>query len=420
VETRRPIPIQCKPDEEVTSLEVRYKPFGDDTWKTLKMERKGKSFRAQIPCDATQTAGTLKFYVQGKDPKGEPIVNWGTKSQPNAIQLAEESAQEPPSFDDVDAPARCPVKEICPPDFPGCDSGKATGGTVDWGGSCGNSTECKTGLLCIDGTCETAPSCSTTSDCPAGTCIDGKCAVTPGEGPASGPPKKLWFGLHVAQDIAFVGGERICMPDSTAQDFSCYLSGTTDIPYDTVFFKTTDVGNVPTGTVAATTRVLLSFDYAVTPNILAGVRLGYAFRGGPPANMVAPPDENPPGVYNPTVPTNPGTKFLPFHAELRGSYWFGKSGFRPGFRPYVHLGGGLAQVDAKVVVNVDDKDTENSGGQTTADAWKKLGQGFITGGGGVGYFFTNKLGVQANFNVMYMLGASGIVLQPSLGMMMGF
>jgi hypothetical protein len=386
------------------------------------MERKGKSFRAQIPCDATQTAGTLKFYVQGKDPKGEPIVSWGTKNAPNAIQLAEESAQEPPSFDDADAPARCAVKEICPPDFPGCDSGKAAGGTVDWGGSCGNSTECKTGLLCIDGTCETAPSCTTTSDCPAGTCIDGKCAVNPGDGPAAGPSKKMWVGLHIAQDIAFVGGENICMPASAnpppAPDFSCYLPGSSDVPYDTSVFQPEAVGNVPTGTVAATTRVLLSFDYAITPNILAGVRLGYAFRGGPPAGMVAPPMREVVGddvFYNPTTPTVPGTKFLPFHAEVRGSYWFGKNGFRPGFRPYVHLGGGLAQVDAKVVVNVIDID-----GEASADAWKKLGQGFITAGGGVGYFFTNKLGMQANLNVMYMLGASGIVLQPSLGMMMGF
>ncbi len=416
VETRRAIPVQCKSDEEVTSLELRYKSFGADTWKTVRMERKGASFRGQVPCDATQTSGVLKIYVQGKDAKGETVSNWGNKNEPIELQLAEESSAEPPSFDDQDAPARCAAKEICPPDFPGCDSGKSSGGTLDWGASCENSTECKSGLLCTDGTCETAPSCTSNSDCSTGTCVEGKCAVDPsGDAPVSTAYKKVWIGLHIAQDWALVGSEKPCGPDGSYPNFACYYTDSYDRPYDNVQFQTNSVGQISSGMVLATTRVLLSFDYAVTPFLTAGLRAGWAFRGGPPLGRTVTWLE---GDQVDQV-TNPGKAFLPVHVEARAAYWFGKNTLaKKGFRFYAQAGGGVAQVDAKVVIKVDDRDTPN--GPTTADAWKKMGQAFIDAGGGTVYAFTPKVGAQLNVNAMFMLGASGFVLEPSLGLVMGF
>src|SRR5207342_2809083 len=58
-------------------------------------------------------------------------------------------------------------------------------------------------------------------------------------------------------------------------------------------------------------------------------RAGYAFRGGP-------------------QPTG-GKAFLPVRAELRGKFWpLGANAPAFAFRPYLHLGAGLAQVDAMV------------------------------------------------------------------------
>ena len=62
---------------------------------------------------------------------------------------------------------------------------------------------------------------------------------------------------------------------------------------------------------------------------------------------------------------------------------------------------------------------QNSLPQRKLDAWKKLGQGFAAGGGGIVYAINPQLGVQANFNFMYMLGSSGPVLEPSLGLIYG-
>ena len=104
----------------------------------------------------------------------------------------------------------------------------------------------------------------------------------------------------------------------------------------------------------------------------------------------------------------------------------------------MHVGGGLAQVDGKVKVVVADckeslPDADYNkciaGDKTfntsetkayTLDAWRKMGQGFITAGGGAVYAFNEKFGAQLNINLMYMLPTSGPVRQPSRGVVYGF
>ena len=417
LQTLRPIPVECSSDEEVASMELRYKPFGGDAWKSVKMKKVGEAFRGEVPCDATGSAGTLKLYVRAKDAAGESVDSFGSKSKPVEFTTSEGSSAEPPTYPGEAAPARCMAKEECPPDFPGCQS-KPKRGNKDWGQACDNSTECKEGLLCNDGTCEAAPSCETNADCQSGSCVENKCSA--GEEPAgdSHGYKKNWIGLHFAQDIAIMGGTNVCGADAqTNQGYACYQSGSTDAAYNGNPYPG---AGIATGTVVATRRLLLSFDRAFTPNITLGARVGLAIGGGPPAGK---------------SDTTPGTKFLPFHGELRLAYWFGKGALgKKGFRPYVHVGGGVAQVDGKVKVTIADcndlNDTGCSEGSTAPkdaktttrnlDAWRKMGQGFITAGGGVVYAIKENVGVQLNLNFMYMLPTSGPVIQPSLGVEYGF
>ncbi len=425
IQTRRPIPVQCSTDEEATSLELRYKPFGSDTWKSVKMDKKGDTYQALVPCTDTEIEGTLRLYVRAKDAGGETLGSWGTKNKPIEMNLAENVAAEPPSFDGEAPPERCQAQEECPPDFPGCDDKKGGGGTVDWGGACENSSECKSGLLCTNNVCETAPSCSTDADCDTGSCVDGKCAVGGGEAP-TGPFKRHWIGIHVAQDIAIIGGSDVCTPNAQANDnFACFYDGT-EIPFVNAPFPGT---GIQSGTVFATTRFLLSYDFAFTPNLTLGARAGYAIGGGPPAAG--------------------GTKFLPVHAEARATYWFGRNALgSKGLRPYLALGGGMAQVDAKVKVTVKDCALDAAAGADPSldpnvdppivqcvqayetfdqtqmqdvklDAYKKLGQGFVTGAAGLAYAFSPTMALQLNVNFMYMLPSSGAVIEPSLGFVTG-
>ena len=97
----------------------------------------------------------------------------------------------------------------------------------------------------------------------------------------------------------------------------------------------------------------------------------------------------------------------------------------------------MAQVDAKVPVTVydcasasPDKQADCERGALTGpeqsaltlkklDAWKKLGQGFVAAGGGVVYAIKEQVGIQLNVNAMLMLGSTGPVFEPSLGLVYG-
>jgi hypothetical protein len=424
LQTRRPIPIECSSDEEVAAMELRYKPFGEDTWKSVKMKKVGEGFQGEVPCDATGSAGTLKLYVRAKDATGESVDSFGSKAKPIEFTASETSSAEPLAYPGAEAPARCVAKEECPPDFPGCASGNKRG-NKDWGVACDNSTECKEGLLCNDGTCEAAPACETNADCESGSCVDNKCSVGEGPSVAGHSYKKNWLGIHFAQDIAVIGGSDVCSAASRSSNgYACYVSGSSTLPYNG---NPQPGAGIASGTVLATRRLLVSFERAFSPNITLGGRVGFAFSGGPPAGK-GPDDQGRGG-------TTGGTAFLPAHVEARLAYYFGKGALgKKGLRPYVHVGGGLAQVDAKVKVVVSDcvdadpDDVYNNcvSGKSSAgtrpytlDAWRKMGQGFITIGGGVVYAFKENLGAQLNLNLMYMLPTSGPVLQPSLGLVYG-
>jgi hypothetical protein len=53
------------------------------------------------------------------------------------------------------------------------------------------------------------------------------------------------------------------------------------------------------------------------------------------------------------------------------------------------------------------------------DGWKKMGQAFGTASVGAMFAFKDNMGITLNANVMYMLPASGIVIEPSLGFSYG-
>ena len=168
-------------------------------------------------------------------------------------------------------------------------------------------------------------------------------------------------------------------------------------------------GNVKSTLIPATLRVLASVDYAVTPSITAGARVGFAFNGGPATIHYVNGDAK-------SQPKN----FFPIHAELRGAYWFKPLDER-GFHPYLGAGFGLAEVDGKVKVTAYADDA--SGHPTvkrSLDAWRKLGRSFaaLTFGGLINVSSHHNL--LFNVNLMYMMPSSGIALEPSLGYVLGF
>jgi hypothetical protein len=230
----------------------------------------------------------------------------------------------------------------------------------------------------------------------------------------------------MAFDFAYLSGSNVC---GSPSDFNCYFGG--GAPYTTGGSKQNGApaskysGNINGGFATGTIRLLASYERILVGNLGAEAKLGFAFNGGPK--------------------TPQGQSFLPVHAEVRGKYWFGRNVFsRKGLRPYVHLGGGLAQVDVKLPTTVVDcfklpttptpgapatrsecqtgtqtVQSGTGGRQITLDAYRKLGQGFVTIGGGAMYAFGKSHGLVLNLSFMYMLPSSGVVFEPSLGYVLG-
>jgi hypothetical protein len=411
VEQQRPIPVACTTDEPASKVVLRYLGFGGDQWQQVQLTKKGEYWQGEIPCSETGNVGKLKFYVQAKDKDGEDLDSHGTKKQPAEISIVSTTTEEPPSYPGQPAPAKCMEASGCPDDMIGTPACPGTGGSKargnkGWGSPCDTSQECDSGLLCTQGdngrTCETAPSCEGKSDCPEGAiCKNGQCDIADDGGGSSGPSgpyKKNLVGLHFAADFGFLSGKDVCAQGST---FNCFYSDGT--PYANATRKGGG-GNLNGGAAPGTMRLLASYERLFTGNIGAEARLGFAFNGGPKAAN--------------------GTAFLPIHAEARLKYWFIKNGFsKRGIRPYAFLGGGVAQVDTHLTVTVYEANRNIVTGKFETpkiDAYKKLGQSFISFGGGAMYAFTPKHGLVLNLNFMYMLGSSGPVLEPSLGYELGF
>jgi hypothetical protein len=405
IETRRPVPVSCESDKDVASARLIYKAFGTD-WNTLRMEAKEGAFRATIPCGATQNTGKLVYYVQGLDAAGNVVVALGSKEQPAQADVVSETTADPPAFPAEEPPARCGVETIT--DTPPPPSGGECGA---WGAGCGKDDCCEGNLACINGTCGEAE-CQSDSDCKeeGQECDAGRCKKD-----AGGPYAKNVVGLHFGADWMPVSSEGACTTDSQSNEsFSCV--DPTGKPISGADLNPRVTGKIGGGFVLGTMRVMASYERILGP-VSAEGRLGFAFRGGKP-------------------------DFLPVHFEVRLKYWLlGEKAFtKPGFRPWVHLGGGIAQYDATVKPSVFDcskavdrteclnyenvygpRDERPDGSRVyPADASKQLGLAFVTVGGGVMYAVAKNHGVVLNLNLTIPFVSTGFVLSPSLGYAMGF
>ncbi|HEY2408785.1 MAG TPA: hypothetical protein VGI10_22420 [Polyangiaceae bacterium] len=221
-----------------------------------------------------------------------------------------------------------------------------------------------------------------------------------------------WLSLTVQQDFMVYPGESdVCV--NSAQ-YTCFQSGvqanavalgddgsgTNNYIHAT---GTSGGDQVKSGIGLATTRILLGFDRFVIPSLTIGARVGFAIGGAPKPDV--------------------GSSFLPVHAEVRAAYWFSKGSIRP----YVLLGGGLAEVDSHVAV--DYFQTDDVSGATcgtkgcqkgTLDAYRHSGNGFVSLGFGTLFMVGKTFGIGPELRFMQMLGKGGTTLSAALGGHYGF
>jgi hypothetical protein len=313
------------------------------------------------------------------------------------VPVTREAVEEPAHLPGQPPPKQCADTGDCPPNFPGCKKPGAGDGELigkDGGEFCEEDVECR-----------------------SGTCDDNKC--TEPEGPVK--MKKMWVGVFGALDYTFVpSADDVCKlhPNESPTPFTplndsnyyCVNPDGSDYPYRPVDQQ--DFNNNPRsrendhlvvgqsdkvsgGGAVGNIRVMLSFDYALNPNVLLGARLGLVLNRYPGEAA---------GVD--------GRSFAPIHLELRGTYVLGKDALaKKGFAPYVFGGAGISTFETSVKVSV----IEEADGRRSArevDAWHLAGPAFFALGGGGRYAFMPAaaalFGLRANF-------AFGNAFAPSVG-----
>jgi hypothetical protein len=397
-----PLPLYARLADGVAAakVQVRYKPSGASDWKTVDMRKLKTGYGIELSCrDVGSTSGDLKYQILALDVHGDTLATSGSRRAPHTVSIKSALSGEAPHLPGMSPPASCGGHSECPPDQPACRSSKAKGhGDSGWGAACYASSECQDRLACKEGFCKsddgtlaedkTPTTCKSGEDCGPG-CTGGDCA-----GQTAQAIKKNWLSVAVQQDsLLLPSSADTC---STMDTYTCYFKG--DNLYDGAPLADQGTNQVNGRPGLATTRILVGFDRLLRNNLSAGVRLGYAFRGGPPRDADS-------------------SAFLPLHLEVRAAYWIGDKALGKGLRPYLVLAGGIAQVDASVPVWVDD--TRSETGWYKLKAWKRTGRSFVGGGAGAVLALNANSGLLLEAKLQEMLGTSGMAITLSGGYAFG-
>jgi hypothetical protein len=362
-----PVYVEVPSGVDAVKVNVRFKAFGVEQWKTSTLKKMGAGWGGQISCaDVGDSLGDLKYFIQATDENGDLVATSGRLVAPHVVHIVAQLEGEPPHLPDQPPPARCTQTTDCPPGFPGCHN---EGGKT---------------------------ACVSDDECPSQKCTSGFCEEPEAAPEADAPYKQNWLGVAFQVDFLLLpaandackGGTGYTCFDSSGKYYSGIpLAGADDV--------------VAGGLAPATMRILLGYDRALTQNIMVGGRLGYAFNGGPQR----------PGA----------SSFLPVSVEARGEYWFGHDPLgRSGFRFFVLAGAGMEEVDASVPVDIYASAQDYLAKKSqNFNAWKKTGLGFAEAGPGLMYAITPNTGIllEAKGVLMFPTSAAGAAAQ--LGYVIG-
>jgi hypothetical protein len=400
VNTPVPVYIEFPEDVDVASATLRYKPFGAKKWSSLEMTKMGEGYGIEIPCDAVTTTGDIKYYIIAKDASANPVGTAGTLKAPHKVPIKNEIEGAAPSLPGKKAPSQCAAKEDCPPGLPGCPDAKAGGprGDKGWGASCESTQECQSGFQCLNGSCE-----------------EGAGGEDEPSGASSGKRKNL-IALSGGLDMLIIkGGENVC---SGGDDYACFYQNDSG-SRSGQFYGNPAKGqgnSISGGFGIGGGRVLVSYDRLLLEklNLGVGLRAGFAFGGSPSS------DKGPPQKHDGYTQAK---SFMPIHVEGRATYYLGGNTLeQKKVKPFVFVGGGLAQVNASVPVAVcDDADGDDQcDDEFNLNAYQITGLNFAGLGGGATYGLTDKFGIVAEVKVMFMVPTFGVVIAPSVGPALAF
>ncbi len=398
---RTPVPIYVEygGSETLVKVTAKYKAFGMTEWKSAELKKLGKGYGGVVPClDVIQ--GELQYYLLGFNDQNDPVATGGDRNRPYKVAIKKDKVEgDAPRLPDQPAPTQCADTGDCPPDFPGCHTGKPETATDDKKGK-GEDEDCEEDAQCTSGKCKS-----------------NKC-TKPEE--KSGY-KKLWIGVNAsiegtlvgsADDVCKLSQDKAALPLNSA-GYYCIDSGGNDYPdrndpqgtVNRAILSDGKTDKVSGGGTLGNVRLLVSVEYAFSANVLAGVRAGLIVLRYP-------------GV----AAANDGkaSQLGPVHLEARGTYVIGKDALaKQGLSPYVMVAAGYGEFSGKVAVSV--RDTTKPG-TTQVDAWALGGPVFGALGGGIRYGLSPRAAFVGGLRVNLAFGNAGVTpsVGPEAGIHFGF
>jgi hypothetical protein len=372
--TPLPVYFEATTTDPLASVVVKYKNDSMRSFRRARLEKMGSGWGGTIPC-ADVVVGTIHYYVQGFDSTGELAASSGDPNHTFSVPIRESISGSPPSLPGQPPPAKCTEEDVQVLN-------------LDEGVRCKEDRQCK-----------------------SGTCASGHCKAVQAfeqEEASSGPREyaRFWIGVAGSMDLTLPPGSNEVCAEAAGVSTSGYWCTTpegTDLPANAALVR--GRAGAPSSEITpGGVHVTVTLDYAATPNLLVGVRLGYVANAYP----------------GDAAATAGKTISTPIHAEVRGSWVFGDEPLaRSGLAPYAFVAGGVARFDAPTTVMVAQ---QGIAGQRAVHAWYVAGPAFGAIGGGARYAFSPRIAFSTGVGVDAAIGpgAFGFAVSPEMQLQYGF
>lgn len=144
--SQTPLPLYVELNQPVAKVRIYYKGVGMGGYKRAEMAVYGHGVAFQIGCEAVFEP-FVNYYIEAVDEDGRPVAALGSFTQPITVAVKAGDVDVPPSLPGANPPRTC-VTDECPPGF---DCPKV--GRRPIGAFCDGSSQCQSGLVCVDDAC---------------------------------------------------------------------------------------------------------------------------------------------------------------------------------------------------------------------------------------------------------------------------
>lgn len=133
---------------QAAKLKIFYRSLGMSKPRSAEMQETDEGWIYLIPCTDVFEP-TVEYFIIAEDDDGDQVGNAGTPERPVSVPVVSTRTQEAPSLPGQEPPTQCNSADECPPGMPGCNGS----GAGQMGDTCRSTSDCSSGLRCVDEFC---------------------------------------------------------------------------------------------------------------------------------------------------------------------------------------------------------------------------------------------------------------------------